>query len=1228
MKTTRNLSFLNLTFGVCLLLFIGCKNKNETPPFPIAESEFEQPQTKKFEYSQKDTVQFISKTALNPLVTKKFNWDKMPSKPFDIGLPYSLEQNLPQQSFEWKNLPESNFNLDSLPKEDLIIEIKPLGKPRMYKTSQMLPATNGSRGVFSTDINLAFLRSARSIKKDENGMLWIGTDIGLAKYDSENVLFYSNEQGLTTGVVFDILIDSKGRFWLATNQGKITVIDFEAELIYELSSNFQPGIAYALMEAADGKIWVSNNGFGYNIIDPEEKTMYKLNIEQGLAGSFSITPFQDKEGLIWLTTNKGINIIDEKAGKIKTITKENGLISDFAYTFLQDNQDRIWVGSPGGASIFSSDKSKISYFTEKEGLISSTGVSFFLQDRQDRIWMGSENGLLFSYDEKSKMLEKFEINPASSQILYNITEDDQGQIWTAIVQGGLYKIDLNSGRPGNFTDDDGLGFTEVWKTLETKDGKIWIGTEGGIDVYDPEKQTIKSFNVENGLLSQRNTRLMEDSKGRIWSTGINAGVCIIDPVKETITHLTTEQGMPTNRIATAFEDKNGAIWLGGIDGELIKLENDHISLFNLSKDPQIKIWHNNILQDKNDELWIGTKGNGIFKVNLQDNSFVRLTVENGLTDDRVYSLAKDNRENMLTATQNGVEIIDLDKKEITTFTTDEGLAANDVYAIIAKGNQLFTGTSQGLTILTPQKSKESEKPMWQARSIGRTQGLNQIDFSENSFTIDRKGRFWAGVNGLQLTVIDEIKPNTIPQPTYISGINILDKKYDFKDYSKLEQARNALDTTWVSAKDTIFRKKAVQAEKNRFQYETVEGLYNMPVNLTLKPNDNFLSFSYNATTLNNSDQLVYRYFLEGIDKNWSTITDKTTSENYRDLPPGNYTFKAASRGFNGVWSKPAEFSFTITPPWWQTWWAYLGYLFILGLVVKQIHIYQKARTVRIEREKSREKELAQAKEIEKAYTELKATQSQLIQSEKMASLGELTAGIAHEIQNPLNFVNNFSEVSNELIDEMNVEIEKENLEDVKLIAKDIKQNLEKINHHGKRADAIVKGMLQHSRSSSGQKEPTDINALCDEYFRLAYHGLRAKDKSFNATMESDFESDLPKINVVPQDIGRVVLNLITNAFYVVDEKKKKGVKGYKPTVMVSTKKVGNTMKINIKDNGSGIPDSIKEKIFQPFFTTKPTNQGTGLGLSLSYDIVKTHGGELQVETKEGEGTTFIIILPM
>jgi signal transduction histidine kinase len=245
----------------------------------------------------------------------------------------------------------------------------------------------------------------------------------------------------------------------------------------------------------------------------------------------------------------------------------------------------------------------------------------------------------------------------------------------------------------------------------------------------------------------------------------------------------------------------------------------------------------------------------------------------------------------------------------------------------------------------------------------------------------------------------------------------------------------------------------------------------------------------------------------------------------------------------------------------------------------------------------------------------------------MASLGELTAGIAHEIQNPLNFVNNFSELNKELVDELQTELRLGNTEEVLTISNDIKANEEKINHHGKRADAIVKGMLQHSRSSSGQKEPTNINTMADEYLRLAYHGLRAKDKSFNATLKTDFDESIGSINIIPQDIGRVVLNLINNAFYAVDEKKKQTGEGYEPTVSISTKKKNDKVEISIADNGNGIPQKILDKIFQPFFTTKPTGQGTGLGLSLSYDIVKAHGGELKVETTEGEGSEFIIQLP-
>jgi signal transduction histidine kinase len=266
--------------------------------------------------------------------------------------------------------------------------------------------------------------------------------------------------------------------------------------------------------------------------------------------------------------------------------------------------------------------------------------------------------------------------------------------------------------------------------------------------------------------------------------------------------------------------------------------------------------------------------------------------------------------------------------------------------------------------------------------------------------------------------------------------------------------------------------------------------------------------------------------------------------------------------------------------------------------------------------------------IEKTLVDLKQTQAQLVQSEKMASLGELTAGIAHEIQNPLNFVNNFSDVNKELLEELKEEADKGNIEEIKAIANDVINNEEKINHHGRRADAIVKNMLQHSRSSGATKELTDINKLADEYLRLSYHGLRAKDKSFNADFKTELDSSVGKISVIPQDIGRVLLNLFNNAFYATNEKSKQHVEGYAPTISVRTKKINGKVEIIIKDNGNGIPPKIVDKIFQPFFTTKPTGQGTGLGLSLSYDIIKAHNGEIKVQTKENEGSEFVIQLPV
>ncbi len=397
-------------------------------------------------------------------------------------------------------------------------------------------------------------------------------------------------------------------------------------------------------------------------------------------------------------------------------------------------------------------------------------------------------------------------------------------------------------------------------------------------------------------------------------------------------------------------------------------------------------------------------------------------------------------------------------------------------------------------------------------------------------------------------------------------------------------------------------------------------------NIHLQHNQNTFSFEFASIDYAGAGENNHlQYILENYDHNWQLAGENKTAY-YFNVNPGTYTFKVKAVNDGGVWTEK-DITIIVSPPWWQTWWAYTLYILcFLGIAV-MANRYIRNRIVLKERMRSREKELLQAKEIEKAYNELKSTQAQLIQSEKMASLGELTAGIAHEIQNPLNFVNNFSEVNQELIAETKEELAKGNIEEVAKMISQIGDNEGKILHHGKRADAIVKSMLQHSRTSSNIKEPTDLNALADEYLRLAYHGMRSKDKSFNAAMQTDYDESIGLIPLIPQDIGRLLLNLYNNAFYAVNDKKKTAEKGYEPTVSVTTKKINSMVEIRIKDNGSGIPQKVRDKIFQPFFTTKPTGEGTGLGLSLSYDIAKAHGGEIKVSTKEGEFTEFVIRVP-
>ncbi len=1215
------------------ILLASCNGAQEAPAFPVLENEYEQPVTRNFQFPQADTIAWITKdpSIIKNLTTTKFSWGKIPSKPFDIGIPTPLKETITTKPFDWNGLPSSPFSLDSLPKQQLKVKVTVLGEPKVIKAGFPVTLNGATRGVMTLDANFGLPGTNYSSLKDQNGMLWFGTTSSIARYDSESLEIYGIEQGLNIqGNITSLFEDSKGRLWCGSSTGDLSVIDFNAKLVYELTNTFDKNFIYKMAEDDQHRIWYPMRGFGYYILDFEEKSISQFTVAQGLLSVFNVAAFQDSEGLIWLATGGGVNIIDLKAGKNIKLTPENGLLNNFIGTFFQDNNGKIWISGAGGIAMLNKSKTEMSYLTAQNGFEGMFTSSEVFEDSNGKYWLGTFDGLLFSYSESNGLIERYKVTNRTDQYMFNMLEDGQGQIWASVAQGGLNMITANEGRPANFDTNDGLGSNDNWDTQEAKDGKIWIGSTQGIDVYDPVKNTLQHLGKEHGLIADRNTRIMEDSKGRIWTCGNNVGISIIDPEKQTIQQIRLGEGFGANNIRTVLEDENGLFWMGGNTGELITLDMENRILRNLSIDSTAaRVGNNIIVKDAQHNIWVGGLDSGIQIIDPKNNTRMRLTTANGLVSNTVYSLAKDSENNIWTATQEGVDLIDLTNKKITTFRASEGLGANDVYAIEERKGEIFLGTSKGLTILKRTGGSNVETPYWKVKTLGQRQGLNLIDFAENSFTFDKNGRFWGSLIET-ITVIDEIKEDSTVYEPLITGINVLDTKQVFNNLEKIKEKATNIDTLWTYGKSGFYVKTQSSRDSsfhalNNIKWKTVQGPYNVPVSLELPYDQNYLSFNYNGVQFNNPDKVVYKYFLEGIDKNWSDISEQTTSENYRDLPPGEYTFMVASKGFNGIWSKPVEMKFTIMPPWWQSWWAYLIYLVILALIGLQVHKYQKARTVRKERENAQKKELEQAKEIKKAYAELKATQSQLIQSEKMASLGELTAGIAHEIQNPLNFVNNFSEVNIELIDELGEEVASGNLDEVIALAKDIKENEQKINHHGKRADSIVKGMLQHSRLSNGIKEPTNINALT--YLRLAYHGLRAKDKSFNATMKTDFDESIDTINIVAQDMGRVILNLITNAFYVVQEKKVLQPEGYEPTVSVGTKKTGKQVFISIQDNGSGIPKKVLDKIFNPFFTTKPSGKGTGLGLSLSYDIVKAHGGELKVETKEGEGTTFTIVLP-
>lgn len=1216
-----------LLLTICIAIGLFACNSSHQVPFPDKDLGHSQPVSSALQFNNPVKIKWETARSggVKPVI-KHLDIAALPATIYDSNRLQPFRKAPDETSFDINSLPEKPFDLSKLPSKK--IQFKTSLMPPAPVVNALPPAIQKNRSMSITDMGAAQGLPAKFISyllRDKDGLMLIGSREGVFQYDGQKIRTLLPADP-NNGIVGGMVADKQQRIWYTMTNKTMGVIDLRNGTISVSNTltGYRNNITNMTLDHL-GNIWHYNTtDTAISIINPETGTFRNLSIKNGLPDTAAFEVFEDSHKNIWISSsNKGVQIINLEKGTTKYLNKESGLGNDTVTAIKEDKNGHIWVASPG-ANIDEIDlkAGKIRHYTQEQGI--NRGYKFrILFDDNDRIWISNRVGIVVLDPVNNQYRNILQKDGLFGGNTLALTTDLQKRIWVGSING-LNIIDQNGESAHMF------GATQAISTMQDITGNIWLATDKGIRIINSEKNQIRTFNKTNGL-SDEFIQSFGTYDNKMWITS-DGGLDIVDPLRKTLEHMGKKEGLVNDTIYVVFKDKTGNTWLTGPSNGVDLIDSAKKTI--LHADRSRGLSDNAIVDvkdDNNGRVWLANRTKGIDVYDHTTGEIKNLNNQPGLQNPCSKMMLKDAYGRMWIGTNKGIYVVDTKLGTITPITTKEGLSSDVVLTLLEHKGKVLAGTNKAVNIITAPApayalGSDTSNKSWKIEILHKSTNLvRELPTAWSTDGITSDGVYLWGDAGM--SIINHFKVETDSFPTYVTGLNVMTTPQFFvNDYQPA-----VADTVWTADSFYIKGQKPLPvgyATGSGLYWDSVSGPYNIPVNLVIPYTSNYLQFYYAQANAGRRDTTWYTYVLEGIDKKWSIPTTNTYTENYLNLPPGQYTFKVSSKGMDGSWGIPAIFEFIISPPWYNTWWAYLIFI-LMGIGLLRVYIIYRSRMLQKENRILEDKVAHRTSQLQKSLEDLKSTQTQLIQSEKMASLGELTAGIAHEIQNPLNFINNFSEVNSELIEEMQQEIEKGNLSEVKAIANDIKENEEKITFHGKRADGIVKGMLQHSRNNTGTKEPTNINTLADEYLRLAYHGLRAKDKSFNATMQTDFDEHIGTINIVSQDIGRVILNLITNAFYAVTDKKKKGIEGYVPTVFVGTKRTNDKIIITVRDNGMGIPQKVIDKIFQPFFSTKPTGEGTGLGLSMSYDIVtKVHHGELQVSTVEGESAEFRVILPI
>lgn len=1042
---------------------------------------------------------------------------------------------------------------------------------------------------------------------DQYGFIWMATGNGLIRFDGHEFTRFYHDPNDSTSIsqilIYSILEDRNGRIWIGCVDD-INVYDPKSGGFK--SYNFKSLIGVAeedipvvttITQNSNGTLYFGVvSGYGAPLAkallsyDEEADSIFIVPdlLEAEVKGIFSST--SDPYGNSYFAGSRTLFRIDP-AGKIEPLTPP-------PFYNTEPNPEPVIHRDDEGTIWMSFEKSLVHAYDPKTDTYEEyrfkdeTFILDIQTDSKNRIWLATDKGLLLfdgSSESENYLLQESIIN--------SVSFDSFGTIWLGTYSNGLMKYEEKSYfRSFRGTLNDQSDITPGWVSAfyEHTDGNVWFtssgfGGQSGLDKLEPETGNVSSYPYSSLLDSLYAVFDVDFGSDNSLILSSASGLFELD-LKSMRLKKMDSPGIPDSiRVIFRYHvDRLGTEWIGTAFGLFERRSGQtqfkHHDLSKLVSGSPIS---NEVIQIVESELhgiWLLTNF-GLFSVDPVTNQFTRHGHKQQAGDvfisQDMNSIYDQGNGTVWVGTwQGGLSRYRPETGEIQNYTRSDGLPSMGIQYILHDQNrdELWLSTFEGI----------SKFDMSSEEFINYTtdDGIHSQLFADGAGLITKNGEiFFGGSGGVTFFRPEDITQNSMPPIVSLTGMSVLNQPFQFE---------NGIQHT-----------------------ERVQ----------LNHHQNTFSIGFAAIHFSNPGRNKVRYKLENHDIDWHESRNQRSAY-YSGLAPGTYTFKVIAANSNGVWNmEGASIEITILPPWWRTWWAYGFYgIFFIGAVFA-LDRSQRERILRKERERAREKELVQAKEIETAYENLKAAQDQLIQQEKLASLGQLTAGIAHEIKNPLNFVNNFASVSVELVSEAKDEVDRMasifNIQPSTLreTLGDIDQNLQKIVEHGTRADGIVKSMLMHSRGGTGKKEPTDLNSLVKEYANLSYHGMRAGKNPIDANILLELDESIGNIPLIAEDFSRVILNICNNGFDALRESATHEAKG----LVLRTKRSSSSVTIEIEDNGPGIPADIKDKILQPFFTTKRGTQGTGLGLSITQDIIKAHGGLMEIESEPGR-TVFRIKL--